>query len=119
MINFVEAKARNLSFSIMTTALSCAFCTQTSISFVVKVGLFRGWVDVHSPCEGHIKTRINGALPDEYLEVPKLRQFLSDFLRQIHFQQGEIYEATFFKASRIVSMGNAEDRIETERRFTL
>jgi hypothetical protein len=122
-MNFLESGIQNMRFPVMAAELSCAFCTQTSASFSVKVGSLSGWVDVHFPCEGHIKVRIRGALPNDYLEASKLRQFVSDLLRQLQIQKNETCEATFFKPTKIIEIGKSvnrqgmADRIETERKF--
>jgi hypothetical protein len=122
-MNFIESGIPNLRFSIMSAKLTCAFCTQTSASFSVKVGSLCGWVDVHFPCEGHIKVRIRGALPDDYLEASKLQQFVLDLLCHLKIQKDETYEATFFKPTKVIEMGKSvnreglTDRIEIKRKF--
>ena len=113
---------QGLRFPIIDTELSYAFSTQASVSFSVKIGGYRGWVDVHFPCDGHIKARVRGFLPDEYLESAKLRVFVSGLLKQLKIRE-ETYEATFFKATNVIEFGKSvnreavTDRIETERKF--
>jgi hypothetical protein len=122
-MNFLESGIRNLRFSVMSAELTCAFCTQTSASFSVKMGSSCGWVDVHFPCEGHIKVRIRGALPDDYLDASGVQQFVSELLRQLKIQKDETYEATFFKPTKVIEMGKSvnrdgmTDRIEIGRKF--
>jgi hypothetical protein len=122
-MNFIESGIPNMRFSVMSAELTCVFCTQTSASFSVKAGNLRGWVDVHFPCEGHIKVRIRGALPDEYLEASRAQKFVSDLFCQLKIQKDETYEATFFKPTKVIEMGqsvNREgvmDQIEIERKF--
>jgi hypothetical protein len=124
-MNFLESGIQNLRFSVMAAELTCAFCTQTSASFLVKVGSLSGWIDVHFPCEGHIKVRIRGALPDAYLEASKIHVFVVELLHQLKIQKDETYQATFFKATKTIEMGkpvNREgmaDQIQTEKKFTL
>lgn len=107
----------------MTAELACTFCTRTSASFSLKLGGFRGWVDVHYPCQGHIKARIRGALPDTFLEAPKVQQFVAHLLRHLRINEDETYEATFFKATKVVELGKSvnregtKDRIDIERKF--
>lgn len=122
-MNFIESGIQKVRFYVMSAELTCIFCTQTSVSFSVKVGGFSGWVDVHFPCEGHIKARVRGALPDEFLEVPKVQCFITDLLRQLKIEQDETYEATFFKPTKTIEIGKSlnregvTDRIEIERKF--
>ena len=122
-MNFLESNIRSLRFSIMTAELTCTFCTPASVSFSLKQGSSRGWVDVHYPCEGHIKAQIRGALPDGFLEGSKVRQFVTDLLRHLRIKEDETYEATFFKPTRVVELGKSKnrevttDRIEIERKF--
>ena len=122
-MNFLESGAKALRFSILGAELACAFCTQTSVSFRVKFGLRHGWIDLHFPCQGHIKVRILAALPDELLETAKIRELVPELFRQLKIQQDETYEATFFKPAKIVEFGKSvnregmTDRIETTRKF--
>ncbi|MEI8042029.1 MAG: hypothetical protein WCL11_11510 [Verrucomicrobiota bacterium] len=121
-MNFIDSGFQNLRFSVMSAELACAFCTQTSAGFSVKAGTFRGWVDVHFPCEGHIKVRIRGALPDDYLKGPAIKQFVSELLAQLKVKSDDTYEATFFKPTKVVEMGKSvnreavTDRIEIARK---
>jgi hypothetical protein len=122
-MNFLESGVPNLRFSVMGAELVCAYCTQTSASFRLKAGLRYGWIDVHFPCEGHIKARILAALPDEFLEVSKIREIVPEILNRLKIQPNETYEATFFKPTHVIELAqpvNREgvtDRIETERKF--
>jgi hypothetical protein len=123
IMSFLESRIQNLRFSAMSAELACAFCTQTSASFSIKVGKRSGWVDVHFPCDGHIRVRIRGALPDEYLEPSRIRTLVSALLDQLKIQRDETCEATFFKPTKIIEMGKSvnrdgmSDRIETGRKF--
>jgi hypothetical protein len=122
-VNFIESGILNMRFSVMSAELNCAFCTQTSASFSVKVKGFSGWLDVHFPCEGHVKVRIRGALPEDYLEASKIQRFVADILGQLRIQPDETYEATFFKPTKVIQMGKSvnregvTDRIEIQRKF--
>jgi hypothetical protein len=121
-MNFIDSGSQNLRFSVMSAELTGSFCTQTSAAFSVKAGSFRGWVDVHFPCEGHIKVRIRGALPDDYLKAPTIQQFVSELLAQLKIKSDETYEATFFKPTKVIEMGKSvnreamTDRIDIERK---
>jgi hypothetical protein len=82
-MNFLESGVPNLRFSVMGAELVFSCCTQTSASFRFKAGLRYGWIDVHFPCEGHIKARILAALPDEFLEVSKIREIVPKILNRL------------------------------------
>jgi len=78
-MNFIESGVKNLQFSIGTAKLACAFCSQTSVSFDVQFGSQYGWVEVHFPCQGHIKVQLRAALPDEALEPSRIQELVCGF----------------------------------------
>ena len=70
----------------------------------------RSWVDVHFPCEGHIKVLIRGALPEAYLESSKIQPIITGLLGRLGIRQDETYEATFFKPTRAIQIGSSVNR---------
>lgn len=124
-MNFTELCHQHLRFSIGAADLACLFSTQTSASFSIRVAGYRGWIDVHFPCEGHIKVWIRGALPEECLEASWVSQFIPAFMGQLKIPEDETYEAEFFKPASGIHMAqpvNREgmtDRLQTTRSYRL
>lgn len=114
-----------ISLTIATLIFTYSFSTETSTSFNVASGLFRGWVDVHYPCQSHIKLQIRGALPEEYLTASKIKEVVSTIQKFLEIPTDETFEAVFFKPAKIVQMSKStdrqgqSDRIDTSRSFNL
>jgi len=122
-MNFREFVDKHSRFSIGAANLACSFCTESSASFRVEVGTRHGWIDVHFPCNGHIKVQIRGALPKECLEPSWISQFVPAFLDYLGIAQDETYEAIFFwptgsiAVSQPVDRTGLTDRIQTTRKL--
>jgi hypothetical protein len=69
-----------------------------------------GWVDVHHPCEGHIKTRLRVCLPERYFEWQRMRDFVQRVFEQLGIPADETYEADFVAASKQMGIEQATDR---------
>lgn len=69
-----------------------------------------GWVDVHHPCEGHIKTRFRACLPERYLEWKLMRESVQQLFEQLGIPADETYEADFVAALRQTRIEQATDR---------
>jgi hypothetical protein len=99
-----------LNLTIGTLQLTSSFCTDSSISFDVKSGGRRGWIDVHYPCQGHIKVQIRGALPEDWLESSKLNSVISAVRRELDIPEDETFEAIFFKPTKNIGVENSVNR---------
>jgi hypothetical protein len=114
-----------ISLTIAKLTFTSSFSTETSISFNVVSGLFRGWVDVHHPCQGHIKLQFRGALPEEYLVASKIKEVVSAIQDLLEIPVDETFEALFFKPAKIARISKStdregkSDRIDTSRSFNL
>ena len=103
--------------------------TASSICLSVrKCGMIQrevGWLDVHHPCDGHIKTQTHGVLPDSLLAYKELRFLVEELLRWLEIPANETWELRVSAPHNQIGMSNpvnAEgmtDRIETSRRYTL
>jgi len=109
-MNFIELGIQQLHFSVGTWDLTYSFCTETSASFAVKMGGLHGWIDVHFPCQGHIKVHIRGALPAERLDAAKIQELISELRRHLKIPPKETYEAYFFKPVNVVATVQPVDR---------
>ena len=69
-----------------------------------------GWVDVHHPCEGHIKTQLRICLPEKYHEPERMRGLVHQLFEQLGIPADETYEALFVAASRQTGIEQARDR---------
>lgn len=123
-MNFLELGVEHLQFSVAAIELSCSFCTPTSASFALKTGNHRGWIDVHFPCQGHIKLQIRGSLPEECLEFAKAKELIFALRRHLKISETETFEAVFFKPTKVFQIEQPTDRegmtdrILTTRKFS-
>lgn len=110
-------------FSIGEINLVLSFHTESSVSFDI-IGLFSpGWIDVHFPCNDHIKVQIRGALAEKFLEPSCVHKLVPALLEKLGIPHDETYEALFFKPTKGISMGQPvdregmTDRIQTTRKY--
>ena len=124
-MSFAELGDQGRVFSIGELKFSVSFWSATSISFDLQVGVRHGWIDVHFPCQGHIKTRIRCAVPTECVNASNIRELIPEIFRRLRIASDETFEAEFFKqndAIRItqpVDRHGTTDRIETIRDFKI
>lgn len=69
-----------------------------------------GWVDVHYPCEGHIKTQLRICLPEKYHQPEQMRELVQQLFQQLGIPDDETYEAHFVAASRQTGIEQATNR---------
>jgi hypothetical protein len=69
-----------------------------------------GWVDVHHPCEGHIKARIRVLLPARYQTTEQMGEFVVQLFSALGFPEDETYEASFVSADHQKGIVQATDR---------
>jgi hypothetical protein len=55
-----------------------------------------GWIDVHHPCDGHIKAQIRVGIPDEYHSFDRVKGIVETILKALEIPPDETYEATAF-----------------------
>jgi hypothetical protein len=123
-------------FQVLDLNAEFAFRSQTSISFnlgrysdtltlpgggllandfVLPVGLggvfnVVGRVDVHHPCEGHIKAQLRTVLPSDYQQFERMRDFVAILFRALAIPPDETFEAHFVSAEQQTLYENATDR---------
>jgi hypothetical protein len=59
-----------------------------------------GWVDVHYPCEGHIRAQLRICLPEKYHEPERRLELVQQLFGRLGIPADETYEAHFIAASR-------------------
>ena len=69
-----------------------------------------GWVEIHHPCEGHIKARIRALLPQEYHQPEKMKQIVEVLFVHAGIPVDETYEAHFVSPSAQVGISRPMDR---------
>ena len=83
--------------------------------FVMKVGaggVFNvvGRVDIHHPCEGHIKTQLQVVLPAEYHPFERMQEFVATVFEALGIPSDETFEALFVSPEQQTGYENATDR---------
>jgi hypothetical protein len=84
-------------------------------NFAMKVGprgVFTrvGRVDVHHPCEGHIKAQLNVVLPTEYHEFERMQGLVKSVFEALGIQPDETFETLFVTPEKQTEYENATDR---------
>jgi hypothetical protein len=72
-----------------------------------------GWLDVHHPCDGHIKARLRVNLPAEYgrrLTHEARLSVVRDVFAAVGIPQDETYEASFFSGDDEMRIDQPVDR---------
>lgn len=128
-MSFLEAKYKNVDFRLNDElSASFSFATETSISLTihdVKTLAFRGWIDVHYPCDGHIRLQLRISIAQVKIEPIFAKKVVEEVMSKLGLVDSETCEAIFFKAtdrlrlSRGTNQEGLTDRIDTSRKFTL
>jgi hypothetical protein len=85
----------------------------------------RGWIDLHYPCEGHIKLQIRGSLAEDCLNPLVIQTLLPMIIKETGIDPATTYSAIFFKSSKEMHITQAvdengmTDRIQTTRKYHL
>src|SRR3989339_810027 len=102
--------------TILDIKASPSFRTATSISFSLSRRSKSlcperqvGWIDVHFPCVGHIKTQVRVLIPEEYLEPAKMATVIKSILAIAGIPEDETYEATFVTPAAVTGMSRRTD----------
>jgi hypothetical protein len=69
-----------------------------------------GWVDIHYPCEEHVKAQLRICLPDKYHEHERMRDLVQQLFERLGIPADETYEAHFVAASRQTGIEQLRDR---------
>ena len=69
-----------------------------------------GWVEVHYPCEGHIKARFRVLLPSRDHVWGQMRDFVQQMFFALGIPADETYEAEFVSADQKARIEQATDR---------
>ncbi|HEX8912516.1 MAG TPA: hypothetical protein VF796_09155 [Humisphaera sp.] len=69
-----------------------------------------GWVDVHHPCDGHIKARLRIALPAKYRVEDRKLEVVQLIFAILHIPFDETFEATFLTTDQQSVLERFRDR---------
>jgi hypothetical protein len=107
-------------FDVLDLSAKLAFKSETSIAFSIgrpfvtrsgPVGsVCVGWIDVHHPCDGHIKAQLRIRIPPEYHEFDKKKNVIRTVFGALSIPLDETYEATFFSSDNVQSVQQRTNR---------
>jgi hypothetical protein len=107
-------------FNILDLSAKLAFKSETSISFSVgKPIIIRdkcagslavGWIDVHHPCDGHVKTQLRIRIPVEYHDFHQEKIIIRTVFEILGIPLDETYEATFFSGDTVRCISQRTNR---------
>jgi hypothetical protein len=135
-VDTTRFSGRDSGFRVLDLSARFAFRSATSISFdlgrysdtlrlpsggpfggdfVMDVGpggvfTVTGRVDVHHPCEGHIKAQLLVVLPAEYHGFERMREFVGAIFEALGIPSDETFEALFVGSEQQTAFENATDR---------
>ncbi len=107
----------NDAFCLFGVTARVAFKSQSSISF--DLGRWSrtrltfthiGWIDVHHPCEGHIKTQLRIRIPAPYHVFEQMKLIIDLTLGALAIPLDETYEAVFISGDRETGIEQATNR---------
>ena len=109
--SFNFKSASSISFLLGTESDKLLLNDGTSIQcgkgFVFKVV---GSVDVHYPCDDHVKAKVRVELPDRYHSHDQMQQFVKQLFWELTIPADETYEAAFVSARCQTLIEQAIDR---------
>lgn len=69
-----------------------------------------GWLDVHHPCDGHIKTRVRIKIPAEYHLFDRMKPIVEAIFKALDIPLDETYETTVFDSDKVTGILQPIDR---------
>ena len=69
-----------------------------------------GWIEIHHPCEGHIKAHIRVLLPEDYHQPEKMKQIIEALFAHVGVPVDETYEAHFVSPAAQTVISRRMDR---------
>jgi hypothetical protein len=102
-------------FAALDLLASFEFKTATSVGFHLghsrPHGFFVvGLLEVHHPCEGHVKARLTVVLPEEYHPWERMRDLVQQVFTELSIPADETYEAHFVAPGRQSALFQHTDR---------
>ncbi len=69
-----------------------------------------GWIDVHHPCDGHIRTYLRIRMPEEYHALERVKSIVATIFKALDIPLDETYEATAFDSDNVIAVVQPKDR---------
>ena len=99
------------------------FKSPSSISFAL--GMYThtrnfshvGWIDVHHPCDGHIKTQLRIRITEKYLVFDQMKSIIQLTFDALGIPADETFEAHFIAGGQEMFIEEATDRTGMTDRF--
>jgi len=101
------------AFEALDLSVRFRFKSPSSIGFKLapkEAHTIIGELQVHHPCEGHIKARVYIQLPSEYKECKRLVPILEATFRELEIPLDETYELFFSDSENGLLMGETRNR---------
>jgi hypothetical protein len=105
------------AFSFLALTANVAFKSPSSISFNLGrwshcrfVFTHVGCIDVHHPCDGHIKTQLRIQIPAQYHDLDQMKSIINQTFDALSIPLDETYEAVFFAGERQIELGQITNR---------
>ena len=110
--SFAFKSASSLSFELGTRgdSLMLPGMIEPCATMPGRVFTVIGWLDVHHPCQGHIKAQVRVCLPDRYHEWQRMGELVREVFEHLGILPDETYEAHFVASSRQTRIEQARDR---------
>lgn len=102
----------SISFDLATDSDTLDFPSD-EVSLPVEPGyVFNviGRVDVHHPCEGHIKAQIRVLIPAQYHRPEQMKELVQQMLAALGIPADETFEASFAWAEQQTGIVQSTDR---------
>lgn len=71
----------------------------------------KGELEVHHPCEGHIRLRLRFTLPSAYHTAERMAKLVSDVKLALLIDEDEIFDVVLVASDQMTSMSNREDTL--------
>jgi hypothetical protein len=102
-------------FAVLGLLAGFEFKTATGVGFHLghsrPPGFFVvGLLEVHHPCEGHVKARLTVVLPEEYRAWERMRDLVQQVFAELSIPADETYEARFVAPGRQSGLLQHTDR---------
>jgi hypothetical protein len=112
------------TFTVLDLTARLSFKTESSLSFAfvrssksLLPTRHIGWIDLHYPCDGHIKLQIRISLPAEYHAPERFSAIVAGMITALEIPPDETYEARLFAESAPLEMSHTTNRESVTDRF--
>lgn len=117
--SFRFKSAGSVSFALGTYGDVLNFPAEGVSIHIGPGGVFNGigWLDLHYPCEGHIKAIFRVLLPARYHSWEQMHELVERVFSVLGIAADETYEASFVSAEQETGIVQAKDRDGMTDRF--